>query len=137
MGNLFTLTTNRTEGAIVVSAQPEYLDYESSASEQEYIWAYNIRIVNNSNRAVQVVSRYWHITDGKGLVQEVEGPGIVGEQPIILPDELFEYTSSVSLTTPTGMMHGIYKVKDHDEKIFDVQIPVFSLDSDEAIRLAN
>jgi len=98
---------------------------------------YNIKITNNGKLPVQLISRFWHITDGKGMVQEVRGPGVVGAQPIIMPDEHFEYSSSVSLSTPTGIMHGEYEFRNNDETLFKAQIPVFSLDSTEAIRMAN
>jgi ApaG protein len=133
MGNIFSVNTNN----IMVSAQPEYMEYESSPIDGQYVWVYHIKIHNNSKSPVQVMNRYWHITDGKGMVQEVRGPGVVGLQPMILPDEHFEYTSSVSLNTPTGIMHGTYEIRNSDETIMEVSIPVFSLDSTEAIRYAN
>lgn len=83
------------------------------------------------------MNRYWHITDGNGTVQEVRGPGVVGVQPVILPGEAYDYSSSVSLRTPTGIMHGEYEFKNADETMLYAQIPVFSLDSLEAIRMAN
>jgi len=133
MANLFTLST----GNITISAQPEYMEGESSPSDAQHVWMYHIRIKNKGKEAVQLLNRYWHITDGHGMVQEVRGPGVVGLQPVILPGEDFSYTSSVNLTTNTGMMHGNYEFKTLDKEIFVSQIPVFSLDSAEAIRLAN
>ncbi len=133
MPNVFTLRT----GNIIVSAQPEYMTLESSPVDAQYIWVYHIKIKNNGKHAVQLLNRYWHITDGHGLVQEVHGSGVIGMQPVILPGEDFEYTSSVSLTTPTGMMHGTYEMKNSDETLENVLIPVFSLDSDETLRMAN
>ena len=133
MGNLFSLTT----GSITVSAQPEYMEFESSPVEGQYVWIYHIKIHNNGNSAIQVMNRYWHITDGKGVVQEVRGPGVVGLQPMIMPGEHFEYTSSVSLNTPSGIMHGEYEIRNADESLMNVQIPVFSLDSTEQLRMPN
>lgn len=133
MGYLFTLNTD----FISISAQPEYIEYESSPVEGIYVWVYNIKITNNGKHPVQLLNRYWHITDGTGTIQEVRGPGVVGVQPIIMPGESYDYSSSVSLRTPTGIMHGEYEFKDNDEKMFCAQTPVFSLDSTETIRLAN
>ncbi len=133
MGNIFTIKTNN----ITVSAQPEYMEYESSPVDGQYVWVYHIKIHNNGKGAVQLMNRYWHITDGKGVVQEVRGPGVVGLQPTIMPDEHFEYTSSVSLSTPTGLMHGTYEIRTADERLLLIPIPVFSLDSTEAIKYAN
>lgn len=133
MGTLFTLSS----GFITISAQPEYIEHESSLFEGVFVWYYHIKIMNNGKAAVQVLNRYWHITDGNGVVQEVRGPGVVGLQPVIMPNEHFEYTSSVSLNTPTGMMHGVYEMKILGGELFQSQIPVMSLDSAEAIRLAN
>jgi ApaG protein len=113
------------------------MSHESSPGDGQFVWIYHIKIHNNGKSAVQVMNRYWHITDGKGMVQEVRGPGVVGLQPTIMPNEHFEYTSSVSLSTPTGLMHGTYEVRTTDERLLNVQIPVFSLDSAEAIRYAN
>ncbi len=133
MGNIFTVST----GFITVAAQPEYMEHESSPVDGQHVWMYHIKITNNGKHAVQLMNRYWHITDGKGMVQEVRGPGVVGLQPVILPDEHFEYTSSVSLTTSTGIMHGTYEIKMVGGETYEVNIPVFSLDSAEAIRLAH
>jgi ApaG protein len=133
MGNIFTVNTD----SISVSAQPEYMEYESSPVEGQYVWVYHIKINNNGKSAVQVMNRYWHITDGRGMIQEVRGPGVVGLQPMIMPGEHFEYTSSVSLTTPTGIMHGEYEIRTTDERLLIVNIPVFSLDSAETLRYAN
>ena len=133
MTNLYSTTTED----VIVYAEPEYLETESSSQDSIYVWLYHIRIENKSNQAIQVLNRYWHITDGKGLVQEVEGSGVVGLQPIIEPEQDFEYTSSVSLSTPTGMMHGYYEVKTGDGKLMQVIIPLFSLDSVEQLRMPN
>ncbi len=130
---MFTLSTD----FISISAQPEYIEYESSPTEGIYVWVYHIKITNNGKHPVQLMNRYWHIVDGKGTVQEVRGPGVIGVQPIILSGESYDYSSSVSLTTPTGIMHGEYEFKNNDDLVFHAQIPVFSLDSAEAIRLAN
>ncbi len=78
---------------------------------------------------VQLVNRYWHITDSLGRVQEVRGPGVVGEQPTLKPGESFEYTSGTPLPTPSGIMVGTYEMESANGRRFDVAVPAFSLDS--------
>ena len=78
---------------------------------------------------MQLLSRFWQITDGLGRVQEVRGPGVVGEQPVILPGTAYEYTSGTPLATPSGIMVGSYSVEAEDGESFEVAIPAFSLDS--------
>jgi ApaG protein len=133
MPTVYTLNTD----FMTVSVQPEYLEYESSPIDHRHIWAYHIRIHNNGKHAVQVLNRYWHITDGHGLVQEVKGPGVIGLQPVILSGEHFDYTSSVNLSTPSGIMHGSYEIKTIGGDSFEIQIPVFSLDSAEQLLMPN
>jgi ApaG protein len=85
---------------------------------------------------VQLRRRHWRITDGMGRLQEVRGPGVVGEQPVLAPGESFEYTSGTPLTTPSGIMMGTYEMETHGGESFEVAIPAFSLDSPhQAIRL--
>ena len=76
-----------------------------------------------------MLNRHWHITDANGRAKEVEGPGVVGEQPVLNPGESFEYTSGTPLTTPSGIMVGTYEMEGADGRYFDVRIPAFSLDS--------
>ena len=89
----------RTEN-IEVSVEPIYLDDESEPEENRFFWAYQVHIANDGDTAVQLLSRYWRITDGLGRVEEVRGPGVVGEQPIIAPGGQYEYTSGCPLPTP-------------------------------------
>ena len=86
---------------------------------------------------VQVLTRHWRITDAQGRVQEVRGPGVVGQQPIIAPGESFRYTSACPLTTPSGFMSGSYRCVDENGRSFDVDIPAFSLDSPPLRRVVN
>ena len=79
--------------AIRVSVEPLYLDDQSSPSEDHYVWAYQVRIQNEGSETVQLLNRHWRITDAMGRVQEVRGPGVVGEQPTLKPGDAFEYTS--------------------------------------------
>jgi ApaG protein len=114
---------------IRVTATPQYLADRSSAEDGRFFWAYTIEIVNLGRLTVQLRSRHWKITDALGNLQEVRGPGVVGEQPVLKPGERFEYTSGVPLTTPTGLMTGSYQMVSDTGENFDVEIPVFSLDS--------
>jgi len=114
---------------IRVTVKPQYLADRSSAEDGRFFWAYTIEIANLGTVTVQLRSRHWKITDGQGNLQEVKGPGVVGEQPVLKPGERFEYTSGVPLTTPTGMMAGTYQMAADDGDKFDVEIPAFSLDS--------
>ncbi len=117
-----------TTQEIEVEVEPFYLEDRSEPSEGRYFWGYRITIANNSSQAVQLLSRYWHITDGEGRVEEVSGPGVVGEQPDLAPGDSFQYTSGCPLTTPSGIMVGRYTMRSAGGVVFDVDIPAFSLD---------
>lgn len=114
---------------IQVTVTPSYLPDRSSVEHSRYFWAYKIEIVNLGSRTVQLKTRHWRITDALGKLQEVRGPGVIGEQPVIKPGERFEYTSGVPLTTATGMMIGTFQMVTEDGEQFDVEVPGFSLDS--------
>ena len=88
-----------------------------------------MRIENLGEETVQLINRYWSITNSLGQTQTVRGPGVVGEQPILKPGEYFEYTSGTPLSTPSVLMMGTYQMENNDGKLFDVSIPAFSLDS--------
>ena len=117
-----------TQG-IRVSVTPLFLEHESD--DGRYIWAYTVIIANESERTVQLRTRYWQITDAKGRTEEVRGPGVVGETPLLEPGESFTYTSGCPLNEPRGMMVGSYGMVDADGTPFEVDIPAFSLDSPE------
>lgn len=118
--------------AIEITVKPFYLEDQSEPDEYHFVFAYNIRIQNHGGETVQLLNRYWHITDGIGRIQEVRGPGVVGEQPVLAPGESFEYTSGCPLKTSSGIMVGSYEMETIDGKRFDVDIPAFSLDSPDA-----
>jgi ApaG protein len=120
---------SQTTNSIQVTVEPTYLDDQSSPDEDHYVWAYSIRIENLGPQIVQLKNRYWHITDARGHIQEVRGPGVIGEQPVLKPGESFEYTSGTPLATPSGIMLGTYEMTTDDGKQFDVDVPAFSLDS--------
>ena len=115
--------------SITVTVQPSYLEEESVPAENEFRWAYHVRIVNHGRERVQLRSRYWRITDEFGRVQEVRGPGVVGVEPVIEPGKAFQYTSGAPIATPSGIMVGTYQMETASGERFDVAIPAFSLDS--------
>jgi ApaG protein len=118
-----------TTHSIRVTVNPIYLEDQSSPEDDHYVWAYQVEIENLGSDVVQLLSRYWHITDSNGRVQEVRGIGVVGEQPILNPGESFNYTSGTPLPTPSGIMSGSYGMERHSGERFEVEIPAFSLDS--------
>lgn len=119
----------RTTRSITVTVEPFYLDEQSSPEENHYVWAYHVRIQNHGEQTVQLLTRFWRITDSLGNVQEVRGDGVVGEQPILNPGDSFEYTSGTPLPTPSGIMVGAYQMLAQSGERFDVDVPAFSLDS--------
>lgn len=114
---------------IRVRVAPKYLDDRSTPEEDYFFWAYTIEISNRGSVPVQLRSRYWRITDAKGHVEEVRGPGVVGETPVIEPGRSFTYTSGCPLRTSSGLMVGSYAMTTEDGEMFEVSIPAFSLDS--------
>jgi len=122
---------------IRIRVTPQYLEDQSTPEESEFFWAYTVDIANESEETVQLRSRVWRITDGQGRTEEVRGPGVVGETPVIQPGNSFSYTSGCPLRTPSGIMVGNYQMADADGKLFDVEIPAFSLDSPFALRSVN
>jgi ApaG protein len=121
---MYRCTTNGIE----VVVEPFYLSDRSEPEDSHYVWAYRITISNNSDGFVQLMARYWRITDGSGNVEEVRGAGVVGEQPELSPGDSFQYTSGCPLSTPSGIMVGHYTLRQADGQLFDVAIPAFSLD---------
>ena len=117
-----------TDG-IAVRVAVSYLAEQSSPEASRWFWSYHVRIENGSPRAVQLLSRTWHIVDGRGSVHEVHGEGVVGEMPLIAPGASFDYVSGCPLDTPSGAMAGSYRMVDEDGTAFDVQIPRFQLQS--------
>ncbi|MFC3676331.1 Co2+/Mg2+ efflux protein ApaG [Ferrovibrio xuzhouensis] len=118
----------QTTRNISITVEPLYLEDQSSPDENYYVWAYNVKIENAGGETVQLRSRYWRITDARGRIDEVRGPGVVGEQPVLGPGDSFEYTSGTPLPTPSGFMVGTYQMVAENGEEFDVVIPAFSLD---------
>ncbi len=113
---------------IRVEVEPIYLAEQSEPDNGQFVWAYRVQIGNEGAESVQLLTRYWHITDGIGRVQEVRGAGVVGEQPVLKPGDTYEYTSGTPLPTPSGIMKGTYQMKTPAGEKFDIEIPAFSLD---------
>jgi len=112
---------------IDIKVQPAYLAEQSDPANNHYVFSYTVTIRNNGSIPAKLLTRHWIITDGDGLIQEVRGEGVVGEQPYLHPGEGFEYTSGTFMNTPFGTMHGSYQmVTDSGEK-FDAAIPAFQL----------
>ncbi|WP_417618087.1 Co2+/Mg2+ efflux protein ApaG [Oceanisphaera sp.] len=116
-----------TPGAIHITTQPHYLAERSTPDEQNYVFAYTITIANRGDVPVKLISRRWLITDANGKMIEVEGSGVIGEQPRIAPGEQFTYTSGVSLETPVGVMEGSYTMSQENGDEFQAPIAAFRL----------
>jgi ApaG protein len=112
-----------------VRVQSHYLPEQSSPRDDRFVFAYTITISNESTYTAQLRTRHWIITDGRGSVEEVQGDGVVGEQPRLSPGQSFEYTSGCVLTTPIGTMHGTYRFWKDDGTYFDAAIAPLSLAS--------
>ena len=120
-----------------VTVTPEYQADKSAPDENRWFWAYTVEIANLGAEPVRLRSRHWRIVDARGRVEEVDGPGVVGEQPHLSPGERFEYTSGCPLGTPSGFMSGSYRMQTDTGEIFAAEIPTFSLDLPEPTRVLN
>jgi len=123
------LTFEEQTGGVHIAVQSYFLREQSNPDAGQYVWAYRIKISNRNPLAVKLLSRHWVITDGQGKTKEVQGDGVIGEQPLIQPHQHFIYTSGSPLGTPSGFMHGSFQMIDDEDRIFTVAIPAFSLDS--------
>ena len=112
---------------IRVTVQSEYVPERSDPEKEVYFFAYHVTVSNEGSETAQLISRHWIITDAMGKVEEVRGPGVVGEQPVLEPGEKYQYTSACPLKTPTGLMHGTYQMRLENGKTFDAEIGEFQL----------
>ncbi len=119
----------RTTNGIRVSVKPSFIDDQSNPDDCRYLWSYTVTIENKGRETVQLISRYWHITDAAGRVKEVRGPGVVGAQPVLAPGQSFEYTSGCPLSTSSGYMVGKYQMRAGSGEDFEADIPAFLLES--------
>jgi ApaG protein len=117
----------KTRYAIDVHVQPRYLADQSDPEKQRFVFAYHVIITNTGAVRAQLKSRHWIIEDSDGKVEEVRGPGVVGEQPVLDPGERFEYTSGAMLKTAVGTMRGSYQMEAEDGQFFDADIARFTL----------
>ena len=115
-----------TEG-IRITVRSQYVAEQSVPLAQRYVFAYTVRILNEGTEPAQLRTRHWIITDGSGKVEEVRGPGVVGQTPYLRPGEHFEYTSGCVLQTPRGEMKGTYQMHRPDGRTFDAEIAPFAL----------
>ncbi|WP_206367592.1 Co2+/Mg2+ efflux protein ApaG [Sphingomonas sp. HDW15A] len=114
-------------GALVVRVAVSYLPEQSAPAAGRWFWSYHVRIENDGDRPVQLLSRHWIIRDGNGTEHEVRGEGVVGEMPLIMPGASYDYVSGCPLATDSGAMEGSYRMIDEDGTSFDVAIPRFPL----------
>lgn len=121
------MTTDHPEQGIRIHVETAYLDGESMPEDDRFVFAYTVTIHNDGDVPARLLARYWRITDGNGHVREVEGEGVVGEQPHLKPGEGFRYTSGTKLATAMGTMTGHYRLVTDDGTRFDAPIPEFLL----------
>ena len=110
---------------INIKVETNFIKERSSPATPVYMFSYNIEIKNNQEAEVQLTSRYWHITDGDNHIEEVRGPGVVGQQPIIQPNKIFKYSSFCPLRTPFGVMHGYFQMEKSNGDQFNALISPF------------
>jgi len=112
---------------VEIEVRSHYLKEQSQPEQESYVFAYTVTIRNTGSIAVRLLSRHWIITDANGKEQEVRGEGVVGEQPYLVPDASFQYTSAAMIETPVGTMHGSYQMHADDGHLFDAPITAFRL----------
>ncbi len=112
---------------IRVATEVAYLADQSDPAKDQYVFAYTMTVTNTGTIGAKLVGRHWIITDAEQQVQEVKGPGVVGQQPQLQPGESFEYTSGASIPTQIGTMRGVYQMIADDGHAFDAEIPQFTL----------
>jgi ApaG protein len=120
-------TSEATTRGIHVSVVSEFAPERSQPADDQWFFLYTITISNTGSETVQLISRHWIITDANGQVEEVRGPGVVGQQPVLEPGESFTYTSGCPLTTSFGKMEGTYQMATRSGETFDARIAAFTL----------
>jgi len=115
------------ENNIKIQTYPKFLPERSDPLKLYYFFSYKVKIINNSEKTVKLLSRYWNIRDGEGLSEDIHGPGVIGQTPSINPKNFFEYTSFCPLQTPIGFMKGSYRMILENGEQFDAEIPQFKL----------
>jgi ApaG protein len=125
--------SDTSTNGIRVQVETRYLPEQSSPRDNQYLFAYRIRISNEGAETAQLISRHWVITDADGHVEQVQGPGVVGEQPVLGPGSSFEYTSFCPLRTSVGTMQGTYQMVKANGDGFDAVIAPFTLATPNAL----
>ena len=115
------------KNSVEITVKPNYVPERSNPVRSYYFFSYHITILNRGGNQVELLSRYWHITDGQGNTEDIHGPGVVGKQPKLFPGEYFEYTSFCPLPTPMGFMEGSFRMIDDNGNEFDTIIKPFRL----------
>jgi ApaG protein len=113
---------------VEISVWSEFIDSQVSAIGSLFVWIYHIKITNKSLEPLRLINRHWKIIDEKGSIQEVDGEGVIGEKPLISPNNNFQYSSGVHLRHPSGIMTGYYQMQKDNGEVIQVKIPTFSLD---------
>lgn len=116
-----------TTQGITISVEPEYLPDRSNPERNYYFFTYHVTIHNEGEQTVQLLNRHWIITNSLGMREEVRGPGVIGEQPVLEPGESFDYSSFCPLNTPQGTMEGNYEMAVEGGENFEAKIPLFTL----------
>ena len=115
------------KNSIHILSKPNYAPEQSDPINQKFVWSYEIIITNSSADIIQLLTRFWRITDMTGRIEEIHGTGVIGLQPLIKPDKQFVYMSYCQLTTPQGTMEGHYVFQNLDDQLFEAEIPKFIL----------
>lgn len=121
------MTTQPERDSIEIKTACRFIPEQSDVEAERYVFAYHITIRNTGRVSAQLMSRHWIITDAEGAVQEVQGVGVVGQQPVLRPGEAFEYTSGCTIASPVGTMKGSYQMVTDDGTGFDAPIAEFTL----------
>ena len=124
---LTACTSEAVTNNVRVEVESQYAPEHSQPFQNHWFFYYTVRITNEGDETVQLLSRHWIVTDASGRVEEVRGPGVVGEQPVLAPGESFQYTSGSALKTSTGVMRGTYQMVTEGGEHFDVEIAPFAL----------
>lgn len=124
---------NNKKLVITVKSRPSYVAAQSDPANHKFLWAYEVTIKNESDEIVQLLNRRWIITDMAGRVEEVQGAGVIGLQPLIKPGKEFLYTSYCQLLTPQGTMEGTYEMQNLEEEHFNIEIPKFVLSAPSSV----
>lgn len=121
-----------TSDQVDIQVEPAFIREDSESDEHRFVFSYKVTITNHNKNHIKLLNRAWVITDGNGKVSEVQGKGVVGEQPVIAPGDAYDYTSGCVFNTPVGFMHGHYEMLDIEMDVpLTVAIPVFRMAQDD------